>query len=360
MNFELALNTVTVGRSKANLVQINEANVSGRHAELYCHDGAWYCRDLHSTNGTHVNGERLIADRLLHDGDFITFASIPGIYRAETAMAPLPGFDRLETGMVLDRQFQLGDFLGEGPGCENFRATDLIHGTTVVIKKFFREAVVKSGGLAAAGQETARIQGVPHPNMISPIGLRPWPDGGVMQIYQWLDSASLMDVLRARGTLTPSEALQIMRPVASVVDHARLHKLVGLDLNPRPILMNFECKPTPEQFKALPNTKLENWPPFTMKINPLLAILDEPGSPGVNRVARGDTTDLTSLALLICELFGYAVPQGGPGGRKPGRVIIPALGDSGNAVLGRALASTTPDFEGAVDFITRLESGLRL
>ncbi len=146
-----------------------------------------------------------------------------------------------------------------------------------------------------------------------------------------------------------------------MVDHARAHNLVGLDLNPRPILLSYtDGKPEAGKLSALPGTKLDRWPPFTIKISALLVIVDEAVPEALSRVIRGDNKDLTALALLVCELFGYAVPQGGTPGRKLGRIILPALGDSGNAVLARALASPTPDFAGAVDFVNHLSSGLRL
>ena len=362
LTFELNADLVSVGRSKTNSVQINEANVSGRHAEFICQHGVWYCRDLHSTNGTHINGERLNDQaQPLQDGDFITFASVPGIYRAAGARPVVgAGIERFETGAVLERQYQLGDFLGESPGCDNFRALDLIHHVPVVVKKYDPEIVARNGGLAAVGQETARIQGVPHANLIRPLALRPWHDGGVYMTYRWLESASLIDVLRVRGKLNPAEALLILRPVAGAIDHVRKSKLVGLDLNPRPILLSFNGeKPTAAALEALFGTRLENWPPFTLKLAPLLILVDEGVSPEASRVANGDNEDLVALALLVCELFGHAVPQNS-GARRPARIIIPALGDAGNNVLARAMVLPKPDFASAVDFIKNLADALRL
>ncbi len=65
---------VMVGRSEAAHVRLDphaDLSVSGRHALLVPSSGGWMVRDLGSTNGTWVNGERLEADRLLGDGDHI-------------------------------------------------------------------------------------------------------------------------------------------------------------------------------------------------------------------------------------------------------------------------------------------------
>ncbi len=59
-----------IGRSSEAL-PISDDAVSRRHAELTPDDGGWFIRDLHSQNGTHVNGVR-IADRTrLRVGDQI-------------------------------------------------------------------------------------------------------------------------------------------------------------------------------------------------------------------------------------------------------------------------------------------------
>src|SRR5262249_20701222 len=48
-------------------------NVSGQHAELRYQDGYWSIRDLNSTNGIKVNGER-VGSKPLRPGDEISIA----------------------------------------------------------------------------------------------------------------------------------------------------------------------------------------------------------------------------------------------------------------------------------------------
>jgi pSer/pThr/pTyr-binding forkhead associated (FHA) protein len=63
-----------IGRSSEAL-PITDSTVSRRHAELTPDDGMWYLRDLESSNGTYVNGQR-IEDRLaLSPGDQIRCGS---------------------------------------------------------------------------------------------------------------------------------------------------------------------------------------------------------------------------------------------------------------------------------------------
>jgi DNA-binding CsgD family transcriptional regulator len=67
---------VTVGKDPANsLVLEHDGTVSRLHAALEPYGPAWVIRDLGSRNGTYVNGERIVGDRVLHDGDDIRVGS---------------------------------------------------------------------------------------------------------------------------------------------------------------------------------------------------------------------------------------------------------------------------------------------
>ncbi len=55
---------VVLGRSKDSDVQVEDANVSRRHAELRREGGSWWLVDLGSTNGTELNGKRVQRSKL--------------------------------------------------------------------------------------------------------------------------------------------------------------------------------------------------------------------------------------------------------------------------------------------------------
>jgi pSer/pThr/pTyr-binding forkhead associated (FHA) protein len=52
--------TLVLGREKSCDVPLRFPNVSHRHAQLSFQQGFWYIRDLNSTNGIKVNGERVV------------------------------------------------------------------------------------------------------------------------------------------------------------------------------------------------------------------------------------------------------------------------------------------------------------
>jgi S1-C subfamily serine protease/pSer/pThr/pTyr-binding forkhead associated (FHA) protein len=69
---------ITIGRHPMNDLRFDaekDLDVSARHAELRSSDGRHLLRDLGSTNGTFVNGERLDGERALFEGDTVRFGA---------------------------------------------------------------------------------------------------------------------------------------------------------------------------------------------------------------------------------------------------------------------------------------------
>ncbi|MEU6770510.1 DUF1707 and FHA domain-containing protein [Streptomyces sp. NPDC046759] len=62
-----------IGRDPANGLRLNHETVSRVHAELSRQGGMWVLRDLGSTNGTTVNGRRVIGSVVVREGDQVTF-----------------------------------------------------------------------------------------------------------------------------------------------------------------------------------------------------------------------------------------------------------------------------------------------
>ncbi len=65
-----------IGRLADCVVVISDGNTSRHHAEVHRAGSGFVINDLGSTNGTFVNGERLVADHRLADGDIITVGSV--------------------------------------------------------------------------------------------------------------------------------------------------------------------------------------------------------------------------------------------------------------------------------------------
>ena len=76
---ELVGDVITIGRASLNHIVIDNPAVSTQHAILARFDDSYRLKDLHSTNGTQVNGIS-ITDAELKDGDKIQFGSVVAVF----------------------------------------------------------------------------------------------------------------------------------------------------------------------------------------------------------------------------------------------------------------------------------------
>src|SRR5215510_6565177 len=85
--YDLKTDTTTVGRVSDNAFEIPEASVSSHHAEIVLKGSDILIRDLNSTNGTFINGER-ITEAVLKPGEILRFGTIE--LKLDTGDAPIP------------------------------------------------------------------------------------------------------------------------------------------------------------------------------------------------------------------------------------------------------------------------------
>ena len=88
---DLTEKVTTIGRSPDNVLQIDDASISGYHARISLIDKHYELEDIGSTNGTRVNGETFKKWELTH-GDEIQFGTVPVRYVTEvqTQSVPMP------------------------------------------------------------------------------------------------------------------------------------------------------------------------------------------------------------------------------------------------------------------------------
>jgi pSer/pThr/pTyr-binding forkhead associated (FHA) protein len=65
----------TIGRGSTCDIILYDDGVSGRHAEILCGVETYKVQDLDSSNGTQVNGRRIM-DSDLRDGDIVSFGPV--------------------------------------------------------------------------------------------------------------------------------------------------------------------------------------------------------------------------------------------------------------------------------------------
>jgi len=124
---ELNVDKTTIGRVEDNTFQIGEPSVSSHHCEILLRNGEVVVKDLNSTNGTFINGEK-VAERVLKPGEGLRLGQIElrlesdakgGAPAAPSAPAPAAApasapSKKVDQTMVMQRGVSL-DELEKGP-----------------------------------------------------------------------------------------------------------------------------------------------------------------------------------------------------------------------------------------------------
>jgi hypothetical protein len=71
--FPLEAAEISIGRDNTNMVAINDAEISRKHAKMEMRGSAYVITDLGSTNGTFINGTRVTGTQVLNPGDTVSF-----------------------------------------------------------------------------------------------------------------------------------------------------------------------------------------------------------------------------------------------------------------------------------------------
>jgi len=71
-SFSLEKNEIFIGRDLSNDIVINDGEISRRHTRLFLQGSNYVVEDLGSTNGTSVNGQRLMGPYILRPGEVVT------------------------------------------------------------------------------------------------------------------------------------------------------------------------------------------------------------------------------------------------------------------------------------------------
>lgn len=84
LDVRLNADSIVIGRATADLsydISLRDRRVSRPHAQLERNEESYLLTDLESTNGTYVNGRRIVGSAMLSDGDLITIGESMILFR---------------------------------------------------------------------------------------------------------------------------------------------------------------------------------------------------------------------------------------------------------------------------------------
>ena len=118
--YELKVDKTTIGRVEDNAFQIPESSVSSHHCEILLQGSEVIVKDLNSTNGTFINGQKVTTQSAIKPGQTLRLGQVD--IRFESGDPAPPAAKKLpEQSLAVPRGVQLNE-LDQGTKPVNFEA----------------------------------------------------------------------------------------------------------------------------------------------------------------------------------------------------------------------------------------------
>ncbi|HEX8150946.1 MAG TPA: protein kinase [Pyrinomonadaceae bacterium] len=140
-------------------------------------------------------------------------------------------------GRVIDGKYRVEGFIAQGGMGAVYRARHILLGDEVVIKTLRSEMRNNAEWLKRFQREGKAARAFRHPNSVTVYDLSSGSDGHVYMVMEYVEGHTLNEELKARGRFTPGEALEVLEPVADVLDAAHARGVVHRDLKPENIML---------------------------------------------------------------------------------------------------------------------------
>jgi serine/threonine protein kinase len=140
-------------------------------------------------------------------------------------------------GAVLDGQYKIESLLGKGGMGAVYLGRHILLGDRVAIKILPREVQNNAEWLRRFRREGQAARRFRHANAVTVYDLRTAADGTIYMVMEYVEGHTLEAELKQRGRFTPTEALEVLEPIMSVLNTAHAMGVVHRDLKPENIMI---------------------------------------------------------------------------------------------------------------------------
>ncbi|HEX8843484.1 MAG TPA: serine/threonine-protein kinase [Pyrinomonadaceae bacterium] len=251
-------------------------------------------------------------------------------FEDQVGFCPDDGEVLLETtesivGRVLDGKYKVESFIAQGGMGAVYRARHILLGDRVVIKTMHSDMRDNSKWVRRFQREGRAARSFSHPNAVTVHDLSTTSDGLIYLVMEYVEGQTLDKELKRHGAFTPAEAIDILAPVADVLDAAHAHGVVHRDLKPENIMIG-EATGGHRSVKVLdlgiakmlemPETQSNETASLTVAGQllgtPYYMSPEQWGEPARDGNPEVDArTDIYSLGVIFFELVAGRKPFGG-------------------------------------------------
>lgn len=271
-------------------------------------------------------------------------------------------------GRVLDGKYKVESFIAQGGMGAVYRARHILLGDSVVIKTMHSDMRDNSKWVRRFQREGRAARSFSHPNAVTVYDLSTASDGLIYLVMEYVEGQTLDKELKRRGHFSPAEAIDVLAPVANVLDAAHACGVVHRDLKPENIMIS-QAIGGRQSVKVLdlgiakmmemPDTLSEEGASLTVAGQllgtPYYMSPEQWGQPARDGNPEVDArTDIYSLGVIFFELIAGRKPFGGrtlPEVRQQHvasalpllHELVPSVPEAFSRAVGRAMARDRDD-----------------
>ena len=158
---------------------------------------------------------------------------------APTYEAQVPREDRVDPllGLVVDGRYRIEKQIGEGGMGVVYMATHTVLQKKLALKVLRGDGSKDAETVQRFMQEAQAATSIGHQNIIDISDFGRLPDGCVYFVMEYLDGVSLSDMIKDGGSVPMSQAVHILRQIASALEAAHARGIVHRDLKPDNIIV---------------------------------------------------------------------------------------------------------------------------
>jgi len=240
---------LVVGRGPTAGVRLPDDYCSREHGKFLEREGELYVEDMGARNGVFVNGERVLLDARLKDGDEVKMGRTVIVVRTTAPPAvPGAGADLSDTSTkdlgpegiqfvdpAMDLGFSLTKLVAVSGMGLLFEARDVKSGRRVAFK-ILRPDRATEANVARAVEEAKSLSRIHHDNIVRIMSTGRMMNGESFLVMDYVEGLTATQLGKA-GRLWIPEALQIASDMCSALDEIHRRGMVHRDIKPSNVMV---------------------------------------------------------------------------------------------------------------------------
>lgn len=212
-------------------------------------------------------------------------------------------------GQLLGGRYDLHEQIGGGGMAIVYRAVDTMLGRQVAVKMLRSQFANDEEFVNSFRREAQSAASLSHPNIINLYDVGTTPGHEYYIVMEYVDGPTLKELIRDRGPLSITEALDITTQICDALEHAHARHIVHRDVKPHNILLTKSGQVKVTDFgiaRAITGNTITHH-----QENSVLGSVHYFSPEQARGAATDEKTDIYSLGVVMYEMLTKRLPFSG-------------------------------------------------